>query len=542
MSYDNYGKLKALIVDDFDNFRMTVSKMLQDFGCQDVITAINGEDAMRLCRSRSFDLVLCDYNLGSGRNGHQILEELRSNNLLSRQSLFLLVSADSSKNIVLAAYDYEPDGYLTKPITGKALHQRLDRLLCQRDELMPIYRSLDHGDHGATIKQCQKIIASNSRYTAACQKILGRVLVDEGRLDEAEVLFKQVLEARPLDWAEVGLAKVKQLQGDFKTSAEWLKRVIEKNPFCMDAYDALIDGCRQQNDADGEQAALQRAVEMSPMSILRQESLAHIAIENNDVEVAAKALQKTVKLGKNSCHDKADNHLAYARTTAALFSENNKLAADLSRDASKVLDEFQKKFTLSKDAVLQAKLVEVQLHAGKGDSEKARAVLKNIESTLEDSEQTIDTNLDYINSLKAIGQKVKANQVLAALVETYRHDEVALQKIDKLLEEPLSDDNRQRVAALNAEGIGAYKNREYKQAIECFSRAKRLFPNHIGVQLNLVQALAGEMRDYGVIPQSMETCMAIIERVKLVINGSHKQFNRFVQLQDMVRSIEREVK
>jgi CheY-like chemotaxis protein len=542
MAYNDYSKIRVLIIDDFDNFRMTVSKMLQDFGAKEVVSAINGEDAMKLCRSKEFDLVLCDYNLGAGKNGHQVLEELRVNNLLKRQSLFLLVSADSSKNIVLAAYDYEPDAYLAKPITGKTLRQRLDRLLSQRDALAPVHECLDRGDTASAMHMAKTMITNNSRYASACQKVLGDLLLEDNQLEEAEALFKQVLEVRTLDWAQVGLAKVKQRQGDLQTSKDWLKKIIEKNPFCMPAYDALVDNCRKQDDSEAEQTVLQTAVDMSPMSIGRQQSLAKVADVNNDIEVAARALHKTVKLGKNSCRDSVENHIAFARSTAALFGENDKLATDLSREAKRVLEESNRRFSLSNDMNLQTQLLESQIYAGLGDDHKAKEILQAVEEQLDVQAENIDldTRLDFINSLKSTGQTERSTDELSNLVEEYKGDEAALRKIDRLLDEPLSEDNRQRVAAINSEGIGAYKKREYQKAIDCFVRAKRLFPNHLGVHLNLVQALVGEMREYGIDDDLMENCLNTLEKVKTSINSNHKQFNRFLQLQDMARGLERE--
>src|SRR5690625_1037823 len=46
MAYADYSKLKVLIVDDFDNFRMAVSKMLQEYGAGMWIPSVTGA---RLC-------------------------------------------------------------------------------------------------------------------------------------------------------------------------------------------------------------------------------------------------------------------------------------------------------------------------------------------------------------------------------------------------------------------------------------------------------------------------------------------------------------
>ena len=61
---------------------MAVSRMLQEFGCRQVDTAVHGAEALRLCSETEYDLILCDFNLGKGRSGLQVLEKLRFKQLL----------------------------------------------------------------------------------------------------------------------------------------------------------------------------------------------------------------------------------------------------------------------------------------------------------------------------------------------------------------------------------------------------------------------------------------------------------------------------
>jgi len=77
MSSTDYSKLRVLIVDDFNSFRLALSKMLSEFGFSHIDSAANGTEALNYCKKQSYDLVLCDYNLGPGKNGQQLLEELR---------------------------------------------------------------------------------------------------------------------------------------------------------------------------------------------------------------------------------------------------------------------------------------------------------------------------------------------------------------------------------------------------------------------------------------------------------------------------------
>ncbi|RYZ78169.1 MAG: response regulator, partial [Moraxellaceae bacterium] len=138
--------MHALVVDDFDSFRATLIGMLQSLGVANVDSSATSAEALRLCSARAYDIILCDQNLGKGKTGQQMLEVLRSAPNLNSDSLFVLISAESNKSIIMAAYDCEPDGYLAKPITAQALAQRLNRLLVQRLALAPIYKSLKQSD------------------------------------------------------------------------------------------------------------------------------------------------------------------------------------------------------------------------------------------------------------------------------------------------------------------------------------------------------------------------------------------------------------
>jgi CheY-like chemotaxis protein len=539
MAYTGYENLRILVVDDFDNFRMTMAKILMEHGVQLVDTAVSGNEAMKYCREKPYDLILCDYNLGRGKNGQQILEELRHEGLLRAHSIFILVSAESSKSIVMAAYDSEPDAYLTKPITAKSLLQRVDRLLLQRDAMLDVKQAMENGSLAEAIDLCQEKIASASRYTAQCQKLLGQLYLESEQYSLAERVYTDALEVRPLDWAKVGLAKVKRLQGDLVTSNQWLKDVTAENPLCMQAYDELVETCQAQGNSEEVQAVLEQAVAISPMALLRQQSLAQVADQNNDYEMSAKAWRRTVRLGENSVYDRLDNHMNFIRASADLFKENDSLAKDISRDTVKVLEGLSQRFDLKPEEKLQCKLLESRVQFGLGNKNRAQELVDQAEASIKEGEVavTVTTELEQVQAKTAAGDIAQANVMLAELGEKYSDDEDALQCIDRLLEEPVSATNRARVAQINKEGIGLYNANEFKRSIACFEQAKRLFPNHVGVHLNLVQALVAEMKEFGVQDVQMGLAYAVIKKIEKQINAQHKQFQRYRQLNEMVRNL-----
>jgi len=78
---------------------------------------------------KSFDIVLCDYNLGEGKDGQQVLEEAKEDSLLPYSSIFIMTTAENSMEMVMGAAEYQPDDYLSKPFTKQVLQTRLKRLL-----------------------------------------------------------------------------------------------------------------------------------------------------------------------------------------------------------------------------------------------------------------------------------------------------------------------------------------------------------------------------------------------------------------------------
>ena len=146
MSSFAYNNLRFLVVDDFGSFRSTINSMLTSLGVSQVIMASNGFEAIEICRDKKFDVILCDYDLGPGKNGQRVLEALRHHKMIDRETLFVLISADVSKKAVMAAYDCMPDDYLAKPINTQMLERRIGRLLAQREALRPAFKALDRDD------------------------------------------------------------------------------------------------------------------------------------------------------------------------------------------------------------------------------------------------------------------------------------------------------------------------------------------------------------------------------------------------------------
>jgi CheY-like chemotaxis protein len=119
-------KFLILVVDDSaDNVAM-ISLDLQHQGYR-VVTASNGEDAVKVAAQMLPNLILMDINLPT-LDGLGATRRIRENDTL-REVPVVAITAFGTEGFQRAAYDAGVSGYLTKPIDLDRMHLLIARLL-----------------------------------------------------------------------------------------------------------------------------------------------------------------------------------------------------------------------------------------------------------------------------------------------------------------------------------------------------------------------------------------------------------------------------
>lgn len=69
----------VLIIDDAQAVISVVRTMLRSMGFSDncIDYVKEGKSALNCIKTKKYDVIICDYNLGDGLNGRQLLEEIR---------------------------------------------------------------------------------------------------------------------------------------------------------------------------------------------------------------------------------------------------------------------------------------------------------------------------------------------------------------------------------------------------------------------------------------------------------------------------------
>jgi CheY-like chemotaxis protein len=119
-------KILILVVDDSaDNVAM-ISLDLQQLGYR-VVTASNGEDAIRVATQTRPNLILMDISMPT-LDGLGATRRIREDEEL-RDVPIIAVTAFGTEGFQRAAYDAGVSGYITKPINLERMHQLIARLL-----------------------------------------------------------------------------------------------------------------------------------------------------------------------------------------------------------------------------------------------------------------------------------------------------------------------------------------------------------------------------------------------------------------------------
>jgi two-component system chemotaxis response regulator CheY len=127
-----------MVVDDTPDNLVLLSLHLQQAGFR-VITASNGEEALKIAEISSPDLILIDIAM-PGLDGLGATRRLREHPVL-RLVPVVAVTAFSTDGFRRAAYDAGLDGYLTKPVDFERLGELIRRLL-------PVRRAPKDADTG----------------------------------------------------------------------------------------------------------------------------------------------------------------------------------------------------------------------------------------------------------------------------------------------------------------------------------------------------------------------------------------------------------
>ncbi|RYF01168.1 MAG: response regulator, partial [Oxalobacteraceae bacterium] len=480
-----------LVVDDFVGVRQLLRESLRSLGAKNIDQASSGGEAMGLLARVRYDVVLCDYNLGDGKNGQHVLEEARVRNLVNPSAVWLMVSAEKSVESVMGAAEHQPDAYLIKPITEGVLLSRLNRVWHRKQVFRLIDQACAEKDYLRAARLCDDQIAVDKVHALDLLRMKARLMERSGQPTRAREVYEHVLEQREYQWARAGLAKIRLANGEFEQARQAFQGVIAENRYYIDAYDQLALSYQNMGKLEEACAILERAAKLSPNSVTRQRNLGHLALKLGNMQMAEKAFRKCIAIGEYSIMKTPDAYLGLARVCG---QKNDP------KEALQLLLQAQREFVHEHaDIQLRTKITEGLVYHESGDYRRARKAGDELEALLQSRPERPDvtTCLEMATLLFAVGVKEAPVDLLCYVIRN-NHDNVLLQdEVQKIFEKARMGDEgealirkaRKEAVDLMNQGVLLWKTNKLPEAVEWMRNARAALPHNVRILFNSAQIL-----------------------------------------------------
>ncbi len=514
-----------LVVDDFPGMRSMLRGMLSAYGADDITDTSNGEEAIKRMRDKSFDIVLCDYNLGEGKDGQQVLEEAKEDDLLPYSSIFIMTTAENSMEMVMGAAEYQPDDYLSKPFTKQVLQTRLKRLLARKSSLRKIASAMQRRDYNHALSLCEKQLALQPGNRFELLKLKGELSIKAQRFDAAAAAFAEVMAERELPWAKLGYGETLYHRQRYEEAKTTFKELIKSNPNYVFAHDWLARTHEKLDELKLAQEVLTEATEKSPKAVLRQRALAEISQKNEDLDTAEEAYRRVMRLGKNSCYKSPTD---YASLSRVYLQKGDNL------EAMKTLASMKKEFRSSRSGDrLHAIILEIMLYKDMGRDDEARKGISEAMKLFRDNPAGLNTPLamNLASACYALGQKEEGDEIVRHIVRNNHEDQDILDQVQTMMEgcgigdsaADLIAATRDEVIALNNRGVELATSGALQDSIKLFAQAAEGMPENLVINLNAAQSLIMFMQRYGAVPEFLEQTQGYLLRAQALNKPSQKQ-------------------
>jgi two-component system chemotaxis response regulator CheY len=116
--------IPVLVVDDYNTMVRIVRNLLRQLGFEDIDDANDGAAALAKLRERKYGLVISDWNM-EPMTGYDLLKAMRADPGLANTP-FIMVTAESKTDNVIAAKKAGVSNYIVKPFNAQTLKTKIE--------------------------------------------------------------------------------------------------------------------------------------------------------------------------------------------------------------------------------------------------------------------------------------------------------------------------------------------------------------------------------------------------------------------------------
>ena len=474
---------RALLIDRHPNARNSLRIMLSALGVTAVHNAGSSAEVLRQVKAHHFDIILSDYQLEDGRDGQQLLEELRQQHLVALTTVFIIITSERAYHNVVSVAELAPDDYLIKPFTADELHGRLIRALYKKHFFAQLYEQLDNGAFSEALTTCEGLVAQESGFLFDALRLKGEILNALGRHAEAKAVYEQVLEQRVVPWAKMGLAMALRGQQQMTEALAVGESLVDDFPEFTAAYDFLAEVQEDMGQSAEAQETLQRAATISPNNSSRQRLVGDVAARNNDLPAAEKAYGKVLERRRGSSLKNIDDYTNLSR----IMVERGH-----TEGAKKINDELRRDWRGNKQGELAALVMEGLCAEKEGDPAKAKraveqAILLHEAIKNEGGAAPVSQKLtlDLAQACLATGNEAAAQEIVRKVAAENHENRAMIAQVQNIYTKAGMEQNGQELLAqvgreiveLNNRGVLAARSGDVQGSVQLLMEAAERVPN-----------------------------------------------------------------
>jgi DNA-binding NarL/FixJ family response regulator/Tfp pilus assembly protein PilF len=505
--------LSALIIEPHAGMRASIHNMLNLCGLTKIDHAASSNNAIKHLALKSFDLILCEYDLDGGQDGQQLLEDLRHHKLITLSTMFFMVTAEGNYGKVVSAAELAPTDYILKPFTADRLLERIGRALERRNVFMPVYQFMGVGNQREAITACIDGTAAHPRYAIDFLRLRAELHMFLGEPAEAEPIYQQLFEAKAIAWARLGLAKTLFMRERYGEAQEMLQTLVESNKKFVDAYDWLAKTHAAVGEMEKSQAVLTEAVGVSPHAVRRLRKLGEVALETGDTDTAEKVLKQVVSKAKYSEFRDPEDHVKLVQT---LVKKGDPV------QAAAVIRDLDKSMGGQKNTVACSAISSAMLHEYTGNEVRLNESLAAALAACKDaSGLSADTKMELARNCLQNKMEDGAAEVMRDVMRNAPNNAVmskAMGVFEKAGRTDLAlstaQESRQQVVDLVAAGANKAKEGDFKGAVALMVEAVGKLPDNPQVVFNAAVAVLKCLENTGWDERLGQYAVSLIDTVR----------------------------
>ncbi len=475
-----------LIVDDQRPFQLMLKGILHSLGYRHIDFAHHGELALQRCQQQRYQIIFIDYNLGTGKNGRQLLDDLRQFGLLDPDAICMLVTGENTVPMVISAVELEPDDYLMKPFSQSVLRMRLQRIQQKKQQLLPLYQAMSMKDWPTAEVQARFLLTQAPRYAPYLRRILVQALLHTRQIDAARTELSPLLAERRPPWALLQLARIELESGQHPRCQQLCEEALAGNKYLVEAYDLQSENLARSGDPDHARQLLKKALEISPFQLQRLEQFFQLSVATDQQEDWLAAARQMYELTRRAGSNDPRQLLNYVRCllNAACASTDPGNKNRLQQESLLLIHRARRDEHLLRkiDYEMFEKVCMARLDAADGRQLQARrSCLDLVTQYVDGSPLAADLAMlcDQVNEYEL------SEQLQAQLL--FGTDSIA----ERLWQQQQQQIAPQRLAfsQFSRQGLSCYQSADYAGATQNYEQALQLAPLHSSTQLNLLQSL-----------------------------------------------------